>query len=91
MLTRVFNGGNSLAVRIRAVPFTDLAATQQGVLRAAVRDPRRDALDRLIGLPAGGARLGFFILLRAQRGQRIGHALCPAVLLGGQHRLGGGY
>ena len=41
-----------LVERIRVLPFTEHAATQYGVLRAAVRDRRRDALDRLIAAHA---------------------------------------
>jgi len=41
-----------LVERIRVLPFTALAATQYGVLRAAVRNRRRDALDRLIAAHA---------------------------------------
>jgi len=38
--------------RIRVLPFTEHAAVQYGVLRAAVRDRRRDALDRLMAAHA---------------------------------------
>lgn len=41
-----------LTRRIPVVPFEEAAAIQFGVLRAAVRDRRRDALDRLIAAHA---------------------------------------
>jgi tRNA(fMet)-specific endonuclease VapC len=41
-----------LAERIPVLPFTLLAAEHYGRLRAAIRDRRRDALDRLIGAHA---------------------------------------
>lgn len=42
-----------LTRRIPVVPFEEAAAIQFGILRAAVRDRRRDALDRLIAAHAG--------------------------------------
>ena len=41
-----------LVQRIPVLPFAEAAAEQFGVLRAAVRDCRRDALDRLIAAHA---------------------------------------
>jgi tRNA(fMet)-specific endonuclease VapC len=41
-----------LTQRIPVVPFDEQAAVSFGELRAAVRDRRRDALDRLIGAHA---------------------------------------
>lgn len=41
-----------LAQRIPALAFDDMAAERFGILRAAVRDRRRDALDRLIAAHA---------------------------------------
>ena len=38
--------------RIPVLPFTEAAAEQFGILRAAIRDRRRDALDRLIAAHA---------------------------------------
>lgn len=44
-----------LAQRIPVLPFTEAAAEQFGILRAAIRDRRRDALDRLIAAHAVAA------------------------------------
>lgn len=41
-----------LVQRIPVLPFTEAAAEQSGILRAAVRGRRRDALDRLIAAHA---------------------------------------
>ena len=41
-----------LVQRIPVLPFAEAAAEQFGILRAAVRDRRRDALDRLIAAHA---------------------------------------
>lgn len=41
-----------LVQRIPVLPFTEAAAEQFGILRAAIRDRRRDALDRLIAAHA---------------------------------------
>ena len=41
-----------LTQRIPVLPFTETAAQAYGVLRAAVRERRRDALDRLIAAHA---------------------------------------
>lgn len=41
-----------LVQRIPVLPFTETAAEQFGILRAAIRDRRRDALDRLIAAHA---------------------------------------
>jgi len=41
-----------LVQRIPVLPFTEAAAEQFGSLRAAIRDRRRDALDRLIAAHA---------------------------------------
>lgn len=41
-----------LVERIPVLPFTAAAAEQFGILRAAIRDRRRDALDRLIAAHA---------------------------------------
>lgn len=41
-----------LTSRVPVLPFTESAAVHYGVLRAAVRDRRRDALDRLIAAHA---------------------------------------
>ena len=47
----------ALLADIPAVPFGDAAATAYGVIRAAVRDRKRDALDRLIAAHAISAGL----------------------------------
>ncbi len=41
-----------LTQRIPVLPFTEIAAEHYGILRAAVRERRRDALDRLIAAHA---------------------------------------
>lgn len=41
-----------LVERIPVLPFTEAAAGRFGILRAAIRDRRRDALDRLIAAHA---------------------------------------
>ena len=41
-----------LTQRIPVLPFTEAAAEHYGILRAAVRERRRDALDRLIAAHA---------------------------------------
>lgn len=41
-----------LVQRIPVLPLTEAAAEQCGILRAAIRDRRRDALDRLIAAHA---------------------------------------
>ena len=41
-----------LVQRIPVLPLTEAAAEQFGILRAAIRDRRRDALDRLIAAHA---------------------------------------
>jgi tRNA(fMet)-specific endonuclease VapC len=41
-----------LVERIPVLPFTEQAAVQYGLLRAAIRERRRDALDRLIAAHA---------------------------------------
>ena len=45
-----------LTQRIPVLPFTEAAAEHYGVLRAEVRERRRDALDRLIAAHALAAR-----------------------------------
>ncbi len=44
-----------LVQRIPVLPLTEAAAEQFGILRAAIRDRRRDALDRLIAAHAVAA------------------------------------
>lgn len=48
---------NALLTEIPAVPFDVRAAATYGVIRAAVRDRKRDALDRLIAAHAISAGL----------------------------------
>ena len=48
---------NALLTEIPAVPFDTRAAATYGVIRAAVRDRKRDALDRLIAAHAISAGL----------------------------------
>jgi tRNA(fMet)-specific endonuclease VapC len=48
---------NALLTEIPAVPFDARAAATDGVIRAAVRDRKRDALDRLIAAHAISAGL----------------------------------
>ena len=48
---------NALLAEIPAVPFDARAAAAYGVIRAAVRDRKRDALDRLIAAHAISAGL----------------------------------
>ena len=48
---------NALLAEIPAVPFDARAAAAYGVIRAAVRDRKRDALDRLIAAHAISADL----------------------------------
>ena len=48
---------NQLIARIPVLPFDERAAVSYGVLRAAVRERRRDALDRLIAAHAASLDL----------------------------------